>query len=72
MFHPGNTPNDSRGCILVGSQADLETGKLIESRAAFDELFEAIRAGAKRDRDGVWIEIEDAPLDDKRTIRRLH
>lgn len=42
-IHPGNTDLDTEGCILVGKKWDL--GDFVgQSREAFDELFEKIKA----------------------------
>lgn len=36
-IHPGNTAEDTHGCILVGKNS--EKGKVLESKATFDRLF---------------------------------
>ncbi len=38
-IHPGNTAQDTEGCILVGTARDVERGALYNSREAFDRLF---------------------------------
>ena len=40
-IHPGNTAEDTEGCILVGSQVTGDS--IIESRKAFDALFEKLK-----------------------------
>lgn len=40
-IHPGNTSEDTEGCILVGSQVNGDA--IIESRKAFDALFEKLK-----------------------------
>lgn len=40
-IHPGNTAEDTEGCILVGSQVNGDA--IIESRKAFDALFEKLK-----------------------------
>ena len=53
-IHPGNTTEDTEGCILVGrTHTDKAVG---ESRAAFNALFEKIQQGLQ-DGDHVSIEI---------------
>jgi len=37
MFHPGNTPRDTRGCILVGQHQSV--GSVLMSQAGFQLLF---------------------------------
>ena len=55
-IHPGNTAEDTRGCILVGmtKQAD----KIINSRVAFETLFPLIEETLKTE--SVFIVITDA------------
>ena len=40
QIHPGNYPNDTRGCILVGS---AEKNVLVSSRVAFSCLMEKLK-----------------------------
>lgn len=37
LIHPGNTSNDSLGCVLVGKNKVV--GKVVESRATFEKLY---------------------------------
>lgn len=53
-IHPGNTDKDTEGCILVGKRYDGET--LLESRLAFEPLFEKI-SNAINSGDTVELEI---------------
>lgn len=56
-IHTGNTSADTEGCILVGSQIAGEA--IVESRAAFQRLFEAIE-GELAAGEEVWMEIHGA------------
>lgn len=56
-IHPGNTPEDTDGCILVGRTKGV--GVIGESRAAFAALFDKIKAALDAG-DTVSIEIMDA------------
>ena len=53
-IHPGNTSEDTEGCILVGRVKTDKT--VIESRAAFNALFPKIQQGLQ-DGDTVTIEV---------------
>ena len=50
-IHPGNTAEDTSGCILVGKNTII--GKLTESRITFDKLFEVL----KITKDEIWITV---------------
>jgi len=50
-IHPGNTSEDTSGCILVGKNTII--GKLTESRITFDKLFEVLKSA----KDEIWITI---------------
>ncbi len=39
-IHPGNTAQDTEGCILVGTQ--ISTNMVLNSRAAFEALFKRL------------------------------
>lgn len=39
-IHPGNTTDDTEGCVLVGDELDGD--RLLHSRVAFDRLFKAL------------------------------
>jgi hypothetical protein len=41
-IHPGNTPADTEGCILVGTQKG--NASVLNSRVAFDALFALMQA----------------------------
>lgn len=55
-IHPGNTADDTEGCILPGRSRVADRGIVSESRLAFDALFAKIQAGLQ-DGGEVWIEI---------------
>lgn len=40
LFHPGNTEDDSKGCVLVGQKVGYVSGKraVLESRIAFEQF----------------------------------
>lgn len=54
LIHPGNTADDSAGCILVGR--NTEVGRLTESRYTSDKLNVLIE-GAQRRGESITIEI---------------
>lgn len=54
LIHPGNTANDSAGCILVGK--NTEVGRLTESRYTSDKLNVLIE-DAQRKGESIIIEI---------------
>lgn len=56
-IHPGNTSEDTEGCILIGKEAQGES--ILESRAAFGPLYERIRE-ALDSLDKVHITVENA------------
>lgn len=46
LIHPGNSALDSYGCILVGY--NKQKGKVLESRATFQKLWNTLEAARKR------------------------
>lgn len=54
LIHPGNTADDSAGCILVGR--NTEVGRLTESRYTSDKL-NALIEDAQRGGESITIEI---------------
>lgn len=54
LIHPGNTADDSAGCILVGR--NTEVGRLTESRYTSDKL-NALIEDAQRRGESITIEI---------------
>lgn len=46
LIHPGNAPEDTEGCILVGQVRGVD--RIEQSRAAFAALFPKLEAAAKR------------------------
>ena len=47
-IHPGNGPEDTEGCILVGGQRDDANGRVLDSRAPCDWLCAVIEAELQR------------------------
>ena len=58
-IHPGNTPADTQGCILVGTQ--VAGASILNSRVAFDALFARIET-ASMNSDIIRITVHDAQL----------
>lgn len=56
-IHPGNTADDTEGCILPGRARSTEQGMVYESRLAFDALFRKLQA-ALQEGGEVWLTIE--------------
>lgn len=54
MFHWGNTPDNTDGCVLVGLHHDVDT--VGESRKAFESLYTLIEAPAKAGE--CWINVQ--------------
>ena len=54
-IHPGNTAEDTEGCLLVGE--NKEKGKVLNSRATFERLM-AILLGCEKRKEKVTITIE--------------
>lgn len=54
LIHPGNTPLDTFGCILVGE--NKVKGKLINSRETFKNLYKQLRTAADN-KEEITIEI---------------
>lgn len=42
LLHPGNTHEDTEGCILVGMKRDVDAGTLSDSRIAFNSLYASL------------------------------
>lgn len=45
LFHPGNYPEDTRGCVLPGEGADLRRWMVTNSTKAFARLFSLVNNG---------------------------
>ena len=54
-IHPGNTAEDTEGCLLVGE--NKEKGKVLNSRATFERLM-AILLGCEKRKEKINITIE--------------
>jgi hypothetical protein len=55
-IHPGNSPQNTEGCLLPGRTSGLNW--VGESRAAFNELFDKIDRAVENDEE-VWITVVD-------------
>lgn len=60
-IHWGNTAADTEGCVLIGLDADLDNGDILNSRAAYAALNAIISTILKTEK--VWIEITSAAQD---------
>lgn len=47
-IHPGNTKEDTEGCILPGTTVSSDGMKVYESRIAFNKLFALIQAAVDK------------------------
>jgi hypothetical protein len=54
-IHPGNTPVDTEGCILLGMRHHASAHNILESRRAFDDFHAKLIDGLKEGE--VWIEV---------------
>ena len=55
LIHPGNTPTDTEGCILVGKNTIV--GKVLQSRAMFEILMKKHLSPCKRRGERCYIAI---------------
>lgn len=53
-IHPGNSAEDTEGCVLVGTDVS-DAQHIINSRVAFDRLFAKLRAAEGE----IWIDVRD-------------
>lgn len=60
-IHPGNTEEDTEGCLLVGDKLAEDGGSILggTSRPAFDRLFTEIQA-ALGGGEEVWVTVENS------------
>ena len=57
MIHPGNTPDDTLGCILPGMLQGSTRGRIYESQKAYRDLMDYIWPAYQRG-EQIWINIE--------------
>lgn len=57
-IHPGNTTDDTEGCLLVGQTRTEDT--IGESRAAFNQLYLKIQDVLDRQQGEVWLNVTHA------------
>jgi hypothetical protein len=57
-IHPGNTDEDTEGCILPGRRVAPHGEAVEQSRAAFEQLFDKLDAALEAGEE-VWITIEN-------------
>ena len=55
-IHPGNKPEDTEGCILVGKSVGPNEDSILTSRVAFDALFAKLNP-----KDKITLEVKKAP-----------
>lgn len=58
LIHPGNTDEDTWGCILTGDDLQGETIKRGTARPAFSRVFDAIQDAIKSGEE-VWIDVKN-------------
>ena len=56
LIHPGTTPNDTAGCILIGE--NKQKGKVLNSQRAYFDLMDFYLEPARARKEEVWITIE--------------
>lgn len=58
MIHPGNTTDDTRGCILPGMLMGEKRGRIYDSQKAYKDLMDFYIWPAYKRGDEIWITIE--------------
>ena len=58
MIHPGNTPADTRGCLLVGMLRSGIRGRIFESQKAYRDLMDFYVWPAYQRGEEIWLTIE--------------
>lgn len=48
MFHWGNTPDDTAGCLLTGKRRDIVNERVLDSRIAFDSFYRDLERACAR------------------------
>lgn len=58
MIHPGNTPADTNGCILVGMLRGSTRGRIFDSQKAYKDLMDYYVWPAYKRKEKIYITIE--------------
>lgn len=54
-IHPGNTPENTSGCILLGQEIDFKANIILRSRLAYELFLDKLKFGLSQGQ--VWITI---------------
>lgn len=58
MIHPGTTPEDTRGCLLVGMLRSGIRGRIFDSQKAYRDLMDFYIWPAHLRHEDIWLTIE--------------